>query len=239
MKIHNLMEEIVLDKIDEIIIDYRDRKLGKDLKTAEKYKFDVACYVLNRIDPVYVVSGRGLAYLDADYIDQLQKNADLVTLIHQGIERVMNVQRPYYDKKKKKDELERKGDFFNFPIIKGRIFNSLNFEPLFGVQIQLNYQGKCMKMIEDTWQNPYTIQENTAGKFLFLPYALEAKNKGEKASFELEIIARYKDYEELTHYFSIEIEADDRVINYFRVNKVHEIKDLYLVPVNIESGLNK
>ncbi|MBN1797248.1 MAG: late competence development ComFB family protein [Spirochaetales bacterium] len=239
MKIHNLMEEIVLDKIDEIIKDYKDRKLGKDLKTAEKYKFDVACYVLNRIEPVYVVSGRGLAYLDADYIDQLQKNADLVTLIHQGIERVMNVQRPYYDKKKKKDELERKGDFYNFPIIKGRIFNSLNFEPLFGVQIQLNYQGKCMKMIEDTWQNPYSIPEKTAGKFLFLPYPLKAENKGDKRSFELEIVACYKNYEELRHYFKINIEADDRVIDYFRVNTVHEIKDLYLVPANKESALNQ
>ncbi len=232
MKIHNLMEEIVLDKIDEILKEYKERKLGKDLKTAEKYRFDVACYVLNRIEPVYVVSGRGLAYLDADYIDQLQKNADLVTYIHQGIERVMNVKRPYYDKKKKKDELDRKGNFFNFPIIKGRIFNSRNFGPLAGIRIELNHKGKRMKMIEDTWQNPYIISDKTAGKFLFLPYPLEAGKKGEKRNFELELVACYKGFEELRHYFSIELQADDTVIDYFRVNRVYEIKDLYLVPNN-------
>ncbi len=232
MKIHNLMEEIVIDKIDEIIREYKDRKLGKDLPTAEKYKFDVACYVLNRIEPIYVVSGRGLAYLDADYIDQLQKNADLVTFIHQGIERVMNVQRPYYDKKIKKDELDLEGSFFNFPIIKGRIFNSRNFGPLAGIRIELNLKGKLMKMIEDTWQNPYTIPEKTAGKFLFLPYPIEAEKVGEKRVFDLEIVAGYEGFEELRHYFSIELQAEDGVINYFRVNKVYEIKDLYLVPNN-------
>jgi competence protein ComFB len=235
MEIHNLMEEIVLDKIDEIIKEYQNRKMGKDLPTAEKYKLDVACYVLNRIEPVYVVSGRGLAYLDADYIDQLQKNADLVTFIHQGIERVMNVQRPYYDKRRKKEKPEQQGNFFNFPIIKGRIFNSLNFEPLSNVQIQLNYQGKCMKLIEDTWQNPYTIPEKTAGKFFFLPYPLGADRKEEKRTLELEIVATYKDFEDLYHYFSIELQADNKVINYFRVNKVYEIKDLYLVPKDRES----
>jgi len=229
MRIHNILEDIVIDKIDEIILEFKDKKIRKDLKTAAQHKLDVACYVLNRINPIYVVSGRGLAYLDADYIKKLQRDADLVTLIHQGIERVVNVKRPEYKEKHKKQHYKR-GQFFNFPIIRGRIFNSLNFEPVYGIKIKLYYNNKLTKMIEPNWQNPYPIVKYTAGTYLFWPHPLEAEKKGQHKKFEFEIVVDTKDYEKINHYLQIAIEADDTLIDYFRVNNVHIIKDLYLVP---------
>ncbi|MBN2352143.1 MAG: late competence development ComFB family protein [Spirochaetales bacterium] len=230
MRIHNLLEEIVLDKINDFLKEYRDKKPSDDLAIVEEYMPDVACYVLNRIDPVYVVSGRGLAYLDIDYIEKLQRDADLVTLINQGIERVTTVQRPHYEKKKERMTGPAKGNFFNFPIIKGRIFNSLNFEPVFDIDVELLERRERVAMIEETWPNPCRVVANTAGNFYFWPQPLPAKDCGEKIRRELELAVRSDRFEEMRHFFTVELDAEEGVIDYFRVNKILTLKDLYLVP---------
>jgi competence protein ComFB len=196
----------------------------------EEYRLDVACYVLNRIDPVYVVSGRGLAYLDIDYIEKLQRDADLVTLIHQGIERVTTVQRPHYDKRKAGKAGPVKGNFFNFPIIRGRIFNSLNFEPVFDIDVELLDQRERITMIEETWPNPCRIVANTAGNFYFWPKPLAAQAPGEKLRRELELAVSSDRFEEMRHFFIVELDSEEGMIDYFQINKILAIKDLYLVP---------
>jgi competence protein ComFB len=230
MRIHNLLEEIVIDKISDFLTAYRDKKTEEELAIVEEYKLDVACYVLNRIDPVYVVSGRGLAYLDIDYLEKLQRDADLVTLIHQGIERVLTVQRPHYDRKKKARLGPVKGNFFNFPIIKGRLFNSLNFEPVFDLEVELLEQHERVPMIEETWPNPCPIVANTAGNFYFWPRPLPARTSVDKDRRELELAVRSDRFEEMHHFFTVELDAEEGVIDYFRVNKIMTLKDLYLVP---------
>ena len=230
MRIHNLLEEIVLEKINDFLKEYRDKKPADELALVEEYMPDVACYVLNRIDPVYVVSGRGLAYLDIDYLEKLQRDADLVTLIHQGIERVTTVHRPHYDKKKSAKQGPVKGNFFNFPIIKGRIFNSLNFEPVFDLDVELLEKQERVTMIEETWPNPCRIVANTAGNFYFWPRPLPAQAIGERIRRELELAVRSDRFEEMRHFFTVELDAEEGVIDYFRVNKILTLKDLYLVP---------
>jgi competence protein ComFB len=230
MRIHNLLEEVVIEKIDEIIRECGDKIAKEEMEIVGEYKLDVACYVLNRIDPVYIVSGRGLAYLDIDYIDKLQRDADLVTLIHQGIERVTTVQRPHYAARKGKKQQALKGFFFNFPIIKGRIFNSLNFAPVHGIDIELLHRHEHAAMIEETWQNPYHIVENTAGSYYFWPRPISAKKPGETAHYEFELLAQSSLFEEIRHFIPIDVKAEEGVVDYFRVNKIITIKDLYLVP---------
>jgi competence protein ComFB len=230
MRIHNLLEEVVTERINEILKEYRDRKSAEELAIAEEYKLDVACYVLNRIDPVYVVSGRGLAYLDLDYIEKLQRDADLVTLIHQGIERVTTVQRPHYEKRKKEPAAARKGFFFNYPIIRGRIFNSLNFAPVSGIDVELLLDRQPVTMIEDTWANPCRIVTNTPGNFYFWPKPSPAGHSGAVDRREFEILVKAAGFEEMRHFFIVDLTAEEGVIDYFRVNKIFTLKDLYLVP---------
>lgn len=225
MKIHNLLEEIVLEKIDDVI-SYQKQKH----KNINNLKLDIACYVLNRIEPVYVVSGRGLAYLNADYLEKLQRDVDIVTLIHSGIERVTSVSRPYYEEQKAPKK-RPEGCFFNFPIIKGNILNSKNFEPIYNIEINLQHNAKLMKMIEPGWPNPYKIVKNTAGTFIFWPYPHKALKAGIKKTYELEITVITPEYELFHHYFNVDIEAEDRFIDFFRVNNIRQLENLYLVPV--------
>ncbi|MBN1525227.1 MAG: late competence development ComFB family protein [Spirochaetales bacterium] len=229
MRIHNLLEEIVLDKIDEILREYGDRHPEGEIALAEEFRLDVACYVLNRIDPLYMVSGRGLAYLDIDYLEKLQRDADLFTLVHQGIQRILTVKRPHYDEKRKYAE-PKDGYYFNFPIIKGRIFNSINFAPVYNIDVLIRHNGKKVEMIEPNWQNPYSIVENTAGNFYFWPKPIRGKKEGEKTTFELEVVVANGEYEELKHFFDVSLVCESGVQDYFKINHILNVKDIYLVP---------
>ncbi|RPJ07496.1 MAG: competence protein ComFB [Spirochaetaceae bacterium] len=224
-----MLEEIVLERIDEILHDFREKNPSEALAVAEEFRLDVACYVLNRIDAVYVVSGRGLAYMDIDYLEKLQRDADLITLIHQGIKRVLTIQRPYYTQKRETPET-REGLFFNLPIIRGRIFNSLNFAPVFEIDVKLLHQNENVTMIEPNWQNPYTIVENTAGNYYFWPKPVTAEKTGVLKSFEFEIVIESGQFEKLNHFFSIPVTSESGMLDYFRINKILNLKDIYLVP---------
>lgn len=231
MRIHNLLEELVLDKIEEILVECQKEYEPEKLALANEYKLDIACYVLNRLSPIYLVSGRGLAYLDLDYLDKLQREADLVTLIHQGIERITAIKRPHYHQIKSKKELaELKNYYFNFPVIKGRIFNSLNFEPLYNIEIELLVNHQPVAMIDIDWQNPYHIVENTAGNFYFWPKPEPAPCADAVLAREFELKACVKGFEELRHFFVIEVKAEEGFKDFFRLNSIYCLKDLYLLP---------
>ena len=95
MKIHNLMEDIVLDKLHEIFDEEELTTFNNGFCTCYQCRLDVACYVLNRIQNKYVTSSRGLAHLRTEYQTNLQKSADLVSMIHDGIKQVSSTRRPH------------------------------------------------------------------------------------------------------------------------------------------------
>ena len=66
MDIHNLMEDIVLDTVNELF-DAKVQGASSVWCTCRQCRMDVACFVLNRLKPEYVLSGRGGAYSEIDY----------------------------------------------------------------------------------------------------------------------------------------------------------------------------
>jgi len=231
MRIHNFLEEVVLDKIEEILAECQKEYSPEKLALANEYKLDIACYVLNRLSPIYLVSGRGLAYLDLDYLDKLQRDADLVALIHQGIERITAIKRPHYHHvKNKKDLTDLKNYYFNFPVIKGRIFSSVNFEPLYNIEVELLHNHQTVEMIDVDWQNPYHIVANTPGNFYFWPKPVPAPHAEAILASEFELKASVKGFEELRHFFIIEVKAEEGYKDFFRLNNIYCLKDLYLLP---------
>ena len=75
MEIRNLMEDAVLAAVGELFeLEEKDPRLG--LCTCGQCRLDVACYVLNRIKPEYILSGRGLAYSERDMLEKVQRLFD-------------------------------------------------------------------------------------------------------------------------------------------------------------------
>ena len=224
-----MMEDVVLEEVQDLFKDEATRKKN-GFCTCSQCHMDVACYVLNRIKPRYVISGRGLAHLQTGYQEKLQRDADLASLIHQGIEHVMGAKRPYFPHEREQEESAPKGPFFNFPHITGRLFNSVNFEPICGVKISLLESGKLVKMVDSNWQNPYMCVPPTAGIFSFWPYPRSAEVTGQQSQFELEILVDEADYEPFRHYFTVTLEARDSFLELGSGDRVYSLKDLYLNP---------
>ncbi|MFP4363656.1 MAG: late competence development ComFB family protein [Spirochaetia bacterium] len=230
MKIHNQMEDTVLKMVHEIFTEEENNpRMG--VCTCSQCRMDVACYVLNRVTPEYIISGRGVAHLDSDYNQKLQKEADLVSLIKEGIGQVNSTKRPHFTHSPHNEPQDNKaGLFFNFPTIIGRLFNGINFEPVFGLKVYLRQNGENVKMLDPNWQNPYNTVKNTAGTYIFWPHPLHAEEPGITKTFEFEISIESKGYEPIHHFISVESRSEPYFLESFHMQRSYKVEDLYIFP---------
>ena len=89
MKIINVVEKIVWEKLDEIM-SYKP-----DMCKCDKCKTDIVAYVLNRMDAKYVASEKGELYARAEYLDK-DFNTALIVNLTEAIEVV--AANPRHDK---------------------------------------------------------------------------------------------------------------------------------------------
>ena len=230
MNPRNLMEDIVIDKVNEI---FDDEKISRQEGLCRCYqcRMDVACYVLNRITPMYMTSSRGLAHLRTEYQNNLQKAADLVSLVKDGIQQVFETRRPHYDSACEPAPEIAEGPVYNFPTIMGRILNGNTFEPMTGIKVNLLSRGDPVAMLDKSWQNPYPLIEQTAGTYLFWPYPAAAESPEEPRVFEFEIYIDEKGYDELHHFFEMELTPEEKVNEVLHMEKTYKVEDIYLFPL--------
>jgi competence protein ComFB len=230
MDIRNLMEDKVIQMLEEICAD-EERGGNKNYKTDAQSRTDTACFVLNRVPQRYVSSGRGFAYLEADFNDNPQISVDIVTLIHEGLRRVTEIKRSYYGKA---DPVmnglpaDTKAVYY-FPTIKGRIFNGMTFEPIQDVSISITHEGQPVKMVDGRWPNPYSVVGNTPGTYLFWPKPMHAPKVGTERVFEFTLEVNDPRYEPFSHYFTIPVHAEPPQVTKSLIRD-YAVNDLFLLP---------
>jgi len=232
MKIHNQMEDLVHSIVDEMY-DSKDVQ-EQEICTCSQCRLDVACFVLNRISPEYIISSRGVAHLKSDYHNSVQKSADVVQLVKKGLEIVSRKKRPGFTHDDHLENTKPEEATFNFPVISGRLFNGQNFVPLLNQKVVLYIDGKEVKMFDQNWQNPYTIVSTIPGNFMFWPESISAKECDEKKRFSFRIGINDSDYSEFSYRFDLEVTSDSRVVNSLQVNNTYNLKDLYIFKNDFE-----
>lgn len=230
MDIRNLMEDKVIQLLNEICDD-EERGGNKRYNTDQQSRIDTACFVLNRIPQRYVSSGRGFAYLEADFNDNPQITVDIVTLIHEGLRRVTDIQRKYDGKQAVPATSLPVGTkaVFYFPTIKGRIFNGMTFEPIRDVRIAITHEGRPVQMVDGRWPNPYSVVGNTPGTYLFWPQALPAAEEGIEQVFEFTLEVVDERYEPFSHYFTIPVRSESPQVTKTFIRD-YSVNDLFLLP---------
>lgn len=226
MEIHNLMEELVHSTVEEV--SREDQAGPARYCTSEECRTDVLCYVLNRVSPRYVSSGRGLAHLTAELRQDQQLKIDLVRLAHEGLHRVSVVRRTYYDGQSSQ---RPGGACFNFPTIKGRLLDGSRFMPIAEVNVELRRHGELVAMFDERWSNPYHISEHTPGTYIFWPAPVDSSAAGQSQDFEFELRVAPPGYDELIHTFAVTLQSEDRANTVFSLERDHNLPDLYLFPV--------
>jgi competence protein ComFB len=230
MTIHNTMEDVVLAAVRDVFM-HEELTSKKDFCHCEQCRLDVVCYVLNQVPSKYIVSGRGLAYLEADYLEKIQRDADLASLINRGIELVSKIKRPHPEIPAQAVNRQLPvGPYFNIPTVTGRLFTASRFEPVYDAQVSLLYEGKLLGMMSTNWSNPFPLNKNNPGRYNFLPFPHPAQIAGIEKEFEFQLLAEHPQYEPLTHYFKFSMLAEATFIDYFRIDHQFHVEDLYLVP---------
>jgi len=229
--IHNLIEDLVVDTVDELF-DAEAQGATKGWCTCKQCRMDVACYALNRLKPEYVLSGRGVAYSELDYQEKLQRGADVVSLVREGWARINAAPRPNHAHVQGAGLQDvPTGPVFNFLPIMGRLFNGVTFEPIVDAEVSLVDDSGLVTMMDSNWSNPYPLVKNTNGTFTFWPFPVSASSLGERRKFSMSIASKPSGFEELSHYMEFELVSDPSAITQVSMQTVHRLQDVYVFPL--------
>jgi competence protein ComFB len=231
MEVHNIVEDLVLAQVDAIC-DVIEKEPNNDICTCPQCRMDTACYVLNRFPPRYMVSNRGVARVERDSIEWQQKEADIVTLVYEGIKQVNHNQRPFFSHGPQKDGKVQDVNMpvYNIPTIIGRLFNGLNFSPLANLKVELRRNGDLVTMKDANWQNPYRLVANTEGTFTFWPTPIPAEEANIHKSFEYTIRVEAPEFEPLNHHFNVPVISEYQSTRSFSLGRTFTLHDLYMFP---------
>jgi competence protein ComFB len=229
-EIRNIMEDAVKVLVEELF-EREDREKRLGFCTCDQCKLDVACFVLNRVKPEYIVSSRGLAYSEKEGLDKVQRQADLISLVKEGWGKVSHAPRPTSDHVLGKImEGDQAGPVFNFPTIMGRVFDGRTFAPLGEGVVRLLSEGRETDMVDPNWQNPFILAGATGGTFIFWPGSIAASTKDAEKKFGFEIKVEVPGLEALSHYVEIDVASEPSMRLDFSLQRVCKIPDLYLFP---------
>ncbi len=225
MNVHNIMESIVTETVNEIFED--KRKEGFEMADCLQCRLDVACYVLNRIKPEYIISGRGLLHFEDNYHHLIQTKIDMVTLINDGIKKIQNTKRYYYNTKDTVRSISTRY-LYNFPSIIGSVLMGENFVPAENISISLYSENTLAQLIDNTWQNPFTIVKSTKGSYTFMPAPVAADEENEERVFKFELRIEDDRYDPVNHFFEIKLKSEKNIVTTFSIERTQKIAGLYL-----------
>ena len=231
MAIQNVMEDVVFSSVQKMFDSIQKEGNPEGFCFCEQCRMDTACYVLNRSQPRYIVSNRGVARIERDGLEWQQIEADIATLIYEGLRRVKHNQRPNaHNAPAANFGSVLSKPVYSIPVIVGRIFDGATFAPLAGVTVELRSKGELVAMRDHNWQNPYTLVSNTAGTFTFWPAPVEADHIDDHKIFEFLVKAEAPQYETLTHFFKVPVVSMMLSAVSFSIDRTFKLPDIYVFP---------
>ena len=232
MDLHNVMEDIVIARVDEVFNALnKDSKKG-DFCTCNKCRIDVTCYALNRLWPSYIVSHKGASRTRWEGIEQQQQTADVTAMINEGLKRVNHNQRPNFAHQAEGDDIDADLTYpvFNVPTIMGRLFDGSNFSPVSEVDVELLYDGQLVTMKDRNWYNPCHLVSNAEGTYSFWPAPPRASRENNRKIFSYTLRVVSPLFETLNHFFKIPVASELQAAASFSLERTFKLPDLYLFP---------
>ena len=225
MKVQNVMESYITNRTNALYDEFVETKNSFLTCSCENCRLDTICYVLNRIHPKYVVSGRGMTYASLALNGQIM--ADIDAMIMDGMRIVNSTKRPYHEKRKIDNHMENV-PAFNFPVFMGAVHDGHTFEPMSGVTVELTADGKLVPMEDASWENPTLTYKPAKGSFTFKPASMPAEKEGETKNFPFTITIRAENYQPLIYSFNIPVTSSLGEIPFISL----KVQDSYMFPVD-------
>ena len=196
--------------------------------SCQQCRIDTMCYVLNKLQPKYIASSRGVAYTQRETLSDQQVSVDIDKIIIDGMKQVLSAKRPHFSSSSK-ENLKNEA-YFNFPTIIGKVLNGTTFEPIYDINVELLNKKKPIQMMDESWHNPYKIVSYTPGTYTFWPHSMPSDKKGESCLIQLEIKITVPNFETISHFFDLQLKSETINNSTFNAENVYKIQDLYLFP---------
>ena len=231
MNIHNILEDEVILSVNRTFDNLKEVKPDWFTCECEQCRLDTAAYVLNKLSPKYIVSGRGLTHVLSE--NESQTSIDVDALVMEGLKKVLTHARPFHASGVAYNAKEH-GPVFNFPLFIGTICNGLTFEPVNEAILTLTKDGVPCEMIDHTWTNPTTLTSHTRGTYTFWvkPEPVENPNETKRCHFKLEIAA--EGFERTVYTFDLPLTASKTALYEPSTINSLKIETLYLFEAELE-----
>ncbi len=158
MPYRNLIEDMVRSMVDEVLSN------DKDIANSVAHKAEIIAYVLNRTQPKYVTSERGILHGKISSKYAIQERTDILFLIYEAI--------TVFKRRKSSSENIGEETLSNkhcLPHILGEVLEETTFSVISDVEITLLHNNKKIDMIDPQWGNPYQSNKSTRGYYHFWP----------------------------------------------------------------------
>ena len=236
MKVHNVMEELITTRVNLMYERLNEAKPSWFTCDCEDCRLDVVSYVLNRIPPRYVVSGRGVVHT-MKLVPTPQIKADIDALVIEAVRAINSTKRPYHKDVAPNARSEKHEISFNFPIFSGSVFDGASFEPLIDCTITLKYGEDNADMIDKTWSNPCKTYAATNGSYSFWVKPFKADKVGESKYFTFTVEVTANGYTPASHAFSIPLVSEAEQRNEASTSYSLKIQDLFLFRSDVKNPM--
>ena len=231
MNVHNIMEELVFNEVNSLFETAKQDKAPWLTCSCRQCRLDTICFVLNRIQPRYIKSGRGLAYSQIEEsIDKAQLEADINIISLEGMKQVLSSKRPHTSELTNMPATP----VFNFPTIVGKVLDGLTFEPVKNLPILLLIDSKKAESIDSSWENPYVLSRHTPGTFTFWVKPIGVVSEGIKKVFPFEIRIEQAGYDPIHYFFEIGVTSESFLRTAYSAEHSFILPDLHLFPIDQE-----
>ena len=231
-EVHNMMEELVEAETEKLFDSPDIRNEPWFSCGCPQCRGDVICYVLNRLQPKYIRSGRGISHhTNNGRAGKFQTDADITALGLEGIQKVSIRKRPHsHGTEEDARDTDTAAPVFYFPAITGRVLNGLSFEPEAEIPVGLYLDGKLCTPLSAAWENPCYTNARTAGHFAFSVQPLPASAAGERRVFEFEIRIQAEGKEPLHHFLKVGAVGGNGAQDAYHAVHTIVLPDLFLFP---------
>ena len=230
MELHNVSEDIVFGMVEKIFDLILQEGNHGGLCLCEQCKMDTICYTLNRVEPRYIISSRGINHIGQDWAWRQQMEADVTALVYKGLRTVNHKQRAATHDGAAHEKKVPKGPVFDLPAITGRLFDGNTFAPLDGVNVELRCDGELVSMRNQNWQNPFALVRNTPGTYAFWPTPVPAEEADATRLFEYSLKVEGPQYETMIHNFKLHSVSVYLSAAVRHSSNTFKLSDLYLFP---------
>ena len=232
MNLHNLMEEVVTKAVNTLYERVKGENVSWLTCDCENCRLDTISYVLNRIPPKYVVSGRGITH-NAEYLASSQLQADIDSLGMEGMRIVSTTKRPFHESNRKTPAEKEFKPSFNFFTFTGAVLDGNTFEPITDATVTLKLDGKIAEMFDASWPNPFKTVKSTKGVYSFWVKPVPAEKAGIAKNFPLSIEVKAEGYNDVVYHFEAPIMSEESVRTKLDSTYTLKINDLVIFKKNI------